>query len=91
MTIKTIKNKITNIAGEIGATLRGKGISTMKGIQADRNRADVLLVRKSKGKPDEGNWKDPLFRARANVSNLKTEASMRAKKLQTSDGYMHTK
>lgn len=79
----TIKNKIANIAGETGAYLRGKGISIRRGKQADRDRADVLLVRASEGKPDEGNWKDPLFRARANVSNIKTKL-----KIKTSDGYI---
>jgi hypothetical protein len=35
-----------------------------------RSKADIKLVREAKGTQDNGDYKDPLFRARANVAQM---------------------
>lgn len=77
--IKKAKNKVVDVASDImSAPARIK--SQMSVDKANSQIADLKMVRDMKHMEDSGNWKDPLFRARANVSNMKFEREYAAKR-----------
>lgn len=49
-------------------------------VKANGQIAQIKMVRDMKNVPDKGNESDPLFRARASVSNMKTDALQAARK-----------
>lgn len=70
-TIKKAKAKVIDVTSDIlSAPARAKAANQMK--KADADVQDIKFVREAKGVQDGGDYRDPLFRARANVSNLKT-------------------
>lgn len=76
---KIIK-KVIDVASDImSAPARMKAKKAM--IKADQDVADIKMVREMKS-VDSSNmdWRDPLFRARANVSGLKYEAEYARKR-----------
>ena len=72
--IKKAKDKIIDVASDImSAPARMKAKKAM--IKADQDVADIKMVREMKNvDSSDMDWRDPLFRARANVSGLKFEA-----------------
>jgi len=78
--VKKIKNKIIDVASDImSAPARMKAKKAM--IKADQDVADIKMVREMKGvDSSDMDWRDPLFRARANVSGLKYEAEYARKR-----------
>lgn len=52
-------------------------------LKADRDVRDIKMVREARNaEPIPNDYRSPLFRARANVSNLKYDADQRARKIQ---------
>lgn len=78
--VKKIKNKIIDVASDImSAPARMKAKKAM--IKADQDVADIKMVREMQGvDSSDMDWRDPLFRARANVSGLKYEAEYARKR-----------
>jgi hypothetical protein len=76
---KIIK-KIIDVASDImSAPARMKAKKAM--IKADQDVADIKMVREMKSvDSSDMDWRDPLFRARANVSGLKYEAEYARKR-----------
>lgn len=70
-TVKKVINKITDTTSDVlSVPARAKADAANK--KADADVADIKLVRKTKGVDTSGSdYKDPIFRARANVSNMK--------------------
>lgn len=84
MAIKTIikkaKNKIIDVASDaMSYPARSKATKSIAKSNAITN--DLKLVREAKGTEDGGDYRDPLFRARANVAVFKVEQEEKAKKL----------
>ena len=78
--LKKIKDKAIDIASDVmSAPARIKAANSIK--KSDRVYKDAKMVNDYKGKPDEGNYTDPLFRARTNNLHDKAEAKEREKKL----------
>lgn len=76
---KIIK-KVVDVASDImSAPARMKAKKAM--IKADQDVADIKMVREMKSvDSSDMDWRDPLFRARANVSGLKYEAEYARKR-----------
>ncbi len=88
-TIIKAKNKVTGAASTVIANTVFGGNKAKKEIKnANRVVADAKTVRAYKGKPDEGNYTDPLFRARVNNTQDKLDAVEKAKKLNTAKKVM---
>lgn len=85
--IKKVGAKVVDVASDVmSAPAR---ISANNSI-ANSNRIfnDAKTVRDFKGKPDSGDYTDPLFRARVNNMNDKFDAEQKAKKLETAKKVM---
>jgi hypothetical protein len=78
--IRKAKNKIIDITSDImSAPARIKAKKSM--LKADQDIADLKMVREMRGvDSSDMDWRDPLFRARANVSGLKYEAEYARKR-----------
>jgi hypothetical protein len=64
-----ILNKIKEVVSDaLSAPARSKAKKAMT--KASNDVADIKLVREAKGTQDNGDYKDPLFRARANVAQM---------------------
>lgn len=80
-TIKKVKDKIIDVASDaMSYPARSKANKSIAKSNAITN--DIKLVREAKGTEDGGDYRDPLFRARANVAVFKVEQEQKAKKLQ---------
>jgi hypothetical protein len=75
-----IMKKVIDVASDImSAPARMKAKKAM--IKADQDVADIKMVREMQGvDSSDMDWRDPLFRARANVSGLKYEAEYARKR-----------
>lgn len=78
--IKKVKDKVIDVASDImSAPARMKAKKAM--VKADQDVADLKMVREMKSvDSSDMDWRDPLFRARANVSGLKYEAEYARKR-----------
>lgn len=80
--INTAKNKVIDVASDVlSAPTRIK--ANLDAEAAARKTADIITVRKMKNVPDKGNYTDPLFRARMNVSGYNFDAEQARKKAAT--------
>lgn len=71
--IKKIGNKIVDVTSDImSAPARIKANNSKS--KADSDVKQIKTVREMKNVPDEGDERDPLFRMRVNVSNMKTDS-----------------
>lgn len=80
-----VKNKVIDKVSDVLSVVpRMKAKNAIA--KADGLVADIKLVREAKGTEDAGDQSDPLFRARANVSNYKSdlEASQKTRKRRSS-------
>lgn len=85
--IQKIKNKVIDVASDI-MSAPARISAANKTAKADRIFQDAKTVRDNKGKPDSGDYTDPLFRARVNNNNDKFDAEQKAKKLNTAKKVM---
>ena len=71
--LKAIKNKVIDkVSDVLSYPARRKAQKAI--LKSDAILKDIKTVRNSKGyDTSEKDWRDPIFRARANVSNFKTE------------------
>jgi len=78
-TIKKVAAKVVDVTSDaISAPARMKANSQIK--ESTRQFNDAKMVNDYKGKPDEGNYTDPLFRARVNVQNDRFDREQKAAK-----------
>lgn len=77
-TIKKIGSKVVDVASDVIAdNFMGARANRAKAAKSNALASDMQMVKKAKGAQDGGDYRDPLFRARANVSNYETEYAMR--------------
>ena len=69
---------IEGVSDAMSIIPRMKAARAMK--QADQDVADIKMVREMKGLEDKGDYRDPLFRARANVAAMEAKAKLEKKK-----------
>ena len=78
--IQNIKNKVIDVASDVmSAPARMKANASIA--NSTRVFNDAKTVNQNKGKPDSGDYTDPLFRARVNNIQDKLDAEKQAKKL----------
>lgn len=70
--IKKVANKVVDVTSDVLSAPARMNAAAAK-TKADNDVAAIKTVRAMKGVPDKGDQSDPLFRARAVVSNLKTD------------------
>lgn len=71
-TFKKIKDKVIDVTSDVisaPARIKAAGIKA----KADADVSDLKMVSQMKNVTDKGNYTDPLFRARANVSGIKLD------------------
>lgn len=73
MSLKAIKNKVIDKVSDVMSyPARRNAQKSM--LKSDALLKDIKLTREMKGyDTSDKDWKDPVFRARTNVSNYKTE------------------
>ena len=69
-----ISNIIKKIGDKIGTAAVNIAYGDSGKAKADEQVNEIKTVRKMKNVPDQGTERDPLFRMRMNVSNMKTDA-----------------
>lgn len=68
-----IKNKVTDITSDV-MSYPARRSAQVAQAKANKDVSDIKMVRKAKGsEPIPNDYRSPLFRARANVSNLKSQ------------------
>jgi hypothetical protein len=78
-TIKKAKHKVIDVTSDaISFPARRKANKEIA--KSTQNVNDIKMVRKAKGVQDGGDYRDPLFRARANVSNMSFEQEYAARR-----------
>lgn len=85
MAIKNIinkaKNKIIDVASDaMSYPARSKAAKSIA--KSNAITKDIKLVNQTKGTEDGGDYRDPLFRARANVAVFKVEQEQKNKRIQ---------
>lgn len=81
-TIKKIGAKVIDVASDVmSAPARISAANSIA--KSTRVFNDAKTVNDFKGKPDSGDYTDPLFRARVNNINDKFDAEQKARKLLT--------
>lgn len=70
--IKKVGAKITDVASDMMSAPR-RMMEENKQMDADMKRKALLTARNMKGAMDEGDYKDPLFRARATAAAVKAK------------------
>lgn len=79
--IKKVKNKVIDVASDaMSYPARSKAKKEIAKSNAITN--DIKLVNQAKGTQDGGDYRDPLFRARANVAVFKVEQEQKNKRIQ---------
>lgn len=79
--VKKVGEKVVDVASDVlSAPARIKANAQIK--QSDRVYKDAKMVNDFKGKPDSGDYTDPLFRARINNLHDKADAQEKAAKLE---------
>lgn len=74
-TIKKVGKKVVDVASDVMSGFAPQRAANNQK-KVDAQVKDIKMVREMKKVPDGGDYRDPLFRARANVSNMKADYEM---------------
>lgn len=89
-TVKKIKNKVVDTTSDVLADVVFGGAKAKREMKKSNDiLPDLKLVNQAKGTQDGGDYSDPLFRARARVSNFKVDQEFKNKKLKTAKDVMN--